>query len=596
MAVHEESNPLALYHADEQNRQLRCNNYAIRRRYARGLVQPQQNHERRRPQGLCANFVKPVVDTYIGTFISSMPTIAITSCLERYRAVSNALTDIFQERVWQDQAILALIARILNDCFVCNPGIFKVTWDPTYYGDPVMDLGRWMAGPQRRYKLSDFLSVEHAMGEAQINPDTYGEIRISRVSPGSFGAEPGAPSLDECEFVYTKSSIPRRLALELYPDYQKISPEPGLEPIITEVTPSGEPRNRSRCSIIEIWYDGGARIATLVNRQLVDNVENPYKYVGFPFSLFYSTIPDENIFPEDSLVEFAATIHDALNVELRKYPENSTIVGNPVLIDFTQDKQKNKLQRRGPNTVWKADPVADGPAYKYLEAPNLPSDIRWFVETMFQALQFTTGAQDVLIGERPAGATSGVAIASLQEKSVQKMLPLRTLFHAGLQQVGEIMLGLASQFYAVPDQRAGRIEPYIREEDRPPMQIDPQTGAPLPETPIEYPDNFRAAFQVQVEPLSNFAVSQTIQAQQDLELLRTPGEDGKPLITREAYLAKIKYPGRRQIIAQYRQQNTPPIAPQGPPGGNGQPAAQLPPGLVQQQVQQMQQMPQPPTQ
>jgi hypothetical protein len=69
-----------------------------------------------------------------------------------------------------------------------------------------------------------------------------------------------------------------------------------------------------------------------------------------------------------------------------------------------------------PSRIW--EPVASLAAgIRFLDVPNLPQDYNEYIQSLLRIVEIITGLTDVSEGRRPTGVTSGVAIATLQEKA-----------------------------------------------------------------------------------------------------------------------------------------------------------------------------------
>lgn len=202
-------------------------------------------------------------------------------------------------------------------------------------------------------------------------------------------------------------------------------------------------RTKDRIEVLEHWYDGGRRVATVANRKvLLADRENPFAHKMYPF-IACSPIPDFFRIPGVSVVELVEALQEMLwSLQGRRH-ESLELVGNAIVMirDDVLDPSRFIF---APGEQWL---VPDEKAVQIWQPDVRSAQITLDAEALIKAdIQNIPGASPALLGQANATEQTATEISLLTNLAMRRLAAQKFQFTLADIQVAEHWLELNSQF------------------------------------------------------------------------------------------------------------------------------------------------------
>ncbi|MHB8997513.1 MAG: portal protein [Armatimonadota bacterium] len=434
---------------------------------------------------------------------------------------------------WYERNISRQYKLTLRDQIILGSGFLKCWWNP-------------LLGPQGPTYGDDEKS------------DPQGDIDVTWIDPYSVYPDPAARNLEECEFVCLSSDMVEDRAKRLYPD--KFDPEKAqsvavdadndpatawdrgkawLKSMVYSLVGDGSTQRRKMLRVWEVYHDAGARLTIFSGQNILWDGSNPTPNNRFPIVHFSSYEQGCDFWGMAETSQLIG-LQTAINKQVFRIAKHARLMGNtPWVTDDPQLKVTNipgEVMRVGLGRFARRDPP-----------PPLPAYIFNFLNTLLQHFDVVTGVHDVTRGLKPGSVQSGVGIQQLQE-AAQTRLRRASLDNALiLQQLGQLVFDLMQAKYT-----GTRATSYLKGAQSRRVEVTQDmlhNTTPSPydasgEDDIQEP----VAYQIIVQQEGDLPLNPMAEAELAMRAASMTGEDGQPMIDREAFLEAIRFAGARALL------------------------------------------------
>lgn len=202
-------------------------------------------------------------------------------------------------------------------------------------------------------------------------------------------------------------------------------------------------RTKDRIEVLEHWYDGGRRVATVANRKvLLADRENPFEHGKYPF-IAAAPIPDLFRIPGVSVVELIEALQEMLwSLQGRRH-ESLELVGNAIVMvrDDVLDPSRFIF---APGEQWL---VPDKDAVTIWQPDVRSAQITLDAEALIKAdIQNIPGASPALLGQSQATEQTATEISLLTNLAMRRLAAQKYQFTLADVGVAEQWIHLNSQF------------------------------------------------------------------------------------------------------------------------------------------------------
>lgn len=202
-------------------------------------------------------------------------------------------------------------------------------------------------------------------------------------------------------------------------------------------------RTKDRVEVVEHWYDGGRRVATVANRKvLLSDKENPFRHGMYPF-IAAAPIPDLFRIPGVSVVELVEALQHMLwSLQGRRH-ESLELIGNAIVMvrDDVLDPDRFIF---APGEQWL---VPDEKAVTIWQPDIRPAQVTLEAEALIKAdIQNLPGASPALLGQAMSTEQTATEISLLTNLAMRRLAAQKFQFTLADVKVAEHWLELNSQF------------------------------------------------------------------------------------------------------------------------------------------------------
>lgn len=202
-------------------------------------------------------------------------------------------------------------------------------------------------------------------------------------------------------------------------------------------------RTKDMIEVLECWTDGGKRVVTIGNRNVVlRDRKNPFDHGMYPF-IASSPIPDLFRIPGISVVELVVDLQEMLwNLQGQRH-ENLELINNAIVLIREDTLDANSFVF-APGEQWL---VPDENAVKILEMPTFPAQVSVEAEQLIKAdIQNIPGASPALLGQAGPNEQTATEVSLLSNLAQRRLAQQKWQFTVADIEVGEHWIELNKQF------------------------------------------------------------------------------------------------------------------------------------------------------
>jgi hypothetical protein len=356
---------------------------------------------------------------------------------------------------WSDLRLDEKLDEALLWSIIAGQGYWKVSWDP-HAGKQM----RFLMDPEGNPVVDDnmkdaFRAQLEQMGIPPQEKVVYlGDIKIEALSPFDVYLDPTARTFEQCKWAICvhhldADEIKARWGKDVRPDSVTSSPDTSLpfanaedaaEPDVRKVyigyfLPSAAMPNGREVA----WIDGA-------DKDILE--DKPWKYPthDLPLIKFPGLRVPGGVY-DDAPVTHSIPMQKELNKTISQIVEYKNLTINPVMIAPVGSLRTRRTNE--PGQVLQYAPVGNmKPEFEAL--PSLPPYVFDHLNHISARLKEIFFSVDVLEGKVPPNVEAGIAIDLLQEMASDRLAPIIKLIELGLARSGQLMLGLAQQYYIEP--------------------------------------------------------------------------------------------------------------------------------------------------
>lgn len=413
------------------------------------------------------NYVFSKTETILPLLTANRPTVHILPREPIYQEYAEHM-QMLMRYLWDRLRMDGVVATATKNCLIFGKGFYYVYYDP--------DTGEICCesvDPTNIYVDRDATSIENARILIHVARMSVTEI-VTRWpnSKGKFavGAQTvedqtidKAPSPDtvipyEVGFAYQDAAVTPGTTVRFERrDYDDFTDEDEMvqvlqvwirDPSITMeklLSPDGNVITDSQGNEIiaaKAKYPGG-RLVIVAGNRVIEDMPNPYDHGRFPYvEQNCYTIPGE--FWCMSLVQNLISPQRELNRTLAHIIDHQNIMGHGIWVADKGSGVTPEMITPKPGILIEK---ASRTEVRREDAPPLPAYIPQLLQHIRQAIDDISGIHQSFEGKKATNITAGVAITSLQEATFQRQAYLVRNLEDAIQQVGELILALAQQFY-----------------------------------------------------------------------------------------------------------------------------------------------------
>lgn len=318
------------------------------------------------------------------------------------------------------------------------PGILDIQNMPQFYEIDVVSLReiqhKW---PETGAKVKPEQAVTKLLGKDrdEVRAGSLAGGRRSNNLPNNYAEGEG--------YSYKDARIDNALVIECWcrdytmEDDEKIQEQTFLDPATGIETPvldaGGEPiLERVKTGRKVPKYPGFIRLIHVTNsgKVVLDDMPNPsinptiapedaqntYLWDRYPYQKATSYSDGTNFWGY-SIVEQIEVLVLEINKKISKISAYIDKTAYPTLVNPKNSGIESHKISNLPGMQIRPATHTMVPFIKYLDMPPLPSDFYKYIEMLLRLIDVITGIHEVTEGRKPAGISSGVAIAQLQEKA-----------------------------------------------------------------------------------------------------------------------------------------------------------------------------------
>lgn len=206
-------------------------------------------------------------------------------------------------------------------------------------------------------------------------------------------------------------------------------------------------RTKDKVEVVEHWIDGGKRVVTIGNRNvLLRDRPNPFEHGSYPF-IACSPIPDLFRIPGISIVELVEELQGMLWNLQRQRLDNLELVNNAIVLirDDTLDADNFVF---APGEQWL---VPDKDAVTLWQPDVRSTQVSLEAENLLKAdLQNIPGASPALQGQSENTAQTATEVSLLTNLAQKRLASEKFQFTAADTEVGQHWIELNKQFMTEP--------------------------------------------------------------------------------------------------------------------------------------------------
>ena len=446
------------------------------------------------------NLIRQTINVVIPILLDTSPTWYVAAYDENHDDVARSL-QIYLQSLWHEMRIHRELEKVYKNALIFGTGALKVFQDQT-----------WLRG------------ATPASGDLDV-----GHARVAYISPYSIFPDPDADSLEDCSYVALRNVMHKDLVERVWPtaDMRIMEREAGNE---RKSFFEGAKAHyvEDQYQVWEVYHDFGEKLTIYSGREMLWTGDNPTPGFKYPVVLFHLDERETDIWGPGYLDAGGKELHDGILKLLWRINIHQRLSTNP---SWTKSGPGGYKLDNAPGGVHTLNhPQA---ALTPNVPPNLPTYVMNLLQFYLNMWENWTGVQPAIMGQRPPGITTGVAISNLQEAAQTRLRQIIRSFQIQLAEVGQLLLDLLTH-YSVRD-LVGFLP-----DDQP-------RRATVSAKNLRDMDNRPIPFRVLVAPSSDIPMSQAQLAQTVMALAPTG------MIDQQMILDALRLPGRQAMMERMRQ-------------------------------------------
>lgn len=408
------------------------------------------------------------------------------------------------------------------------------------------------------------------------NPE--GDVEPVAVNPFNLYPDPLATCVEDAEYIMYATYVHENILKQRYTD--RVEDIEGGDIQYSELAPNKSENAKidNQVLLIECWCrdytsmedvedEEGNKAQTLkypLGRVIIaapelgiifEDKENPYETGRFPFFLFKDIDVPFRFWGEGE-IKWLLSPQKAINDLSNQIIDNAKHTANMQwIVDKTAGIPKGQLNNR-PGLIIRKNP---GSEVRRDSPPSMPMYVSEMISRLENNIEVISGVHDVTRGRNPGGIESGTAILALQDAAQTRIRLKISLHEEALSKLGTEWLARIKQFWTVnrliPKQVADaqKLPEYgmvgIEMMQMPPYN-NVQDADPYDFIEVSKDEQLNEQYRIMVQGSSGYRLNRTSMLDTMLQLIRTPAEDGMPVVPREAvldYLPDVN----KQIVLDY---------------------------------------------
>ena len=400
------------------------------------------------------------------------------------------------------------------------------------------------------------------------------QVIVKHLPVNSMVPDPGAASIEDCEFLALRNEYSKELVQELWPgidldNVEDVDPSKAVGPDTSGTT------EIRKVLVWEVYHEFGRRLTIFTSDQVLYDAENPTPGDRFPVTIIRTAERDDS-FWGSGLVEKIQPLQTDLNKLHTRIRIHHRFTANPVVVTSS----KKKIEVTPGHIIRKETPDID---VDFLRPERIPQQVYQTLELDGNAIDAISGVHDITRGIRPTGVTAGISLDILQQAALVRLNgPARNWafrMAAMWQTVLELTQKHAANGVTAPQMSEGRagvvtVPAEILSET---MQKYGEDGYPVVDEVTGTPemDIVPLPYHIVMQADAELPLNATAYAQMAIQLKQV-----LPELDAEAVLEATKFPGREQLLERMAQRKQAELAGYQEAmtaAGGGQPQAAQPP-------------------
>lgn len=353
---------------------------------------------------------------------------------------------------WTDFSLDDKLEEALLWGIIAGQGYWKITWDAQAGKNMRFTLGP-DGQPITDDKLKDLFRGElNKMGvEPQEKVVYLGDVRVETISPFDVFLDPTAKVLDDCKYAFcvhhmSPDEVKSRWKVDVPPDSISTVPDTTLP-----MANASDAKQPDTVRVMIGYFKPqpvlpNGRYVVFTKHQILEDTKWPYPFTDLPLIKFPGVRVPGSVY-DSSVVEHAIPLQKDLNRTISQIVEYKNLTVKPRVWAPTGSITTRLTSE--PGALYEYNPIGDHkPTIEQL--PTLPPYVFEHLQNIRSSLNDVFSLTQVSEGQLPPNVEAGIAIDLLQEMSTDRIAPTVRLMEMALAHAGQLMLGLAQQYYIEP--------------------------------------------------------------------------------------------------------------------------------------------------
>lgn len=206
-------------------------------------------------------------------------------------------------------------------------------------------------------------------------------------------------------------------------------------------------RTKGRIEVVEHWIDGGKRVVTIANQNvLLSDRPNPFRHGRYPF-IACAPMPELFRIPGISIVEMVEDLQKMVWQLQRQRLDNLEIINNTIIL--VPDNVLAQDYVFAPGEQWLVEAKDNAPMA--LELPTYPVDVSLNAEQLLKSdIQGIPGASPALLGQVEQVEQTATEVSLMNNLAQRRLAKAKLQFTIADIRVGEQWIELNRQFLSEP--------------------------------------------------------------------------------------------------------------------------------------------------
>lgn len=403
------------------------------------------------------------------------------------------LADKLLEHWWSEMSLDDKLAEALLWSIITGQGYWKITWDKNA-GKQMRFLLDPDGNPITDSALQDLFRAQ--LGDMGVQPQEkvvyMGDIKVEVLSPFDVYIDDSAKVFDEAKYVIcvhnmSPDDIKKKWGVDVKADAVPSGSDVGASTPGSGLNPS-EPSVKG----VNVGYFlpqatiPNGRMVTWVDEHILEDQAWPYPTDKLPLVKFPGIRVPGQVYDMGD-VEGAIPIQKDLNKTISQIVEYKNLTLKPRVWAPTGSLTGVRLTSE-PGAVYEYNIIGDHkPEVEQL--PSMPPYVFEHLSNLRDDIRQAFGIVDITEGTPPPNVEAGIAIDLLQEMATDRLAPRILLLERALSRSGELMLGLAQEYYKEPrllkvygSGGSNKAKRFSQADLKGGVSIHVETGSALPRT------------------------------------------------------------------------------------------------------------------